>query len=120
MSISTRVEFPAPAADLEVFVSVDDDATVVALRGEADAVTTPVIVETLARVIADRHGDVVVDLGQTGFIGTAALEAVVWAKDALDRDGRRLTIRSPSSLAARLLRIARLSELVSPEPTATR
>ncbi len=103
-----------PAHGLEVSVTIEGTTTVVVLRGEADIATLPLVVEALARVIADRDGDVIVDLEQTAFIDTGALRAVLQALQVLRGGERLLTLRSPSKIARRLLEVFGLSYLVAP------
>jgi anti-anti-sigma factor len=116
MSAATLVQSAPSVAGLHVLMSAEGATTVVALRGEADIATLPVVVDALARVIADQDGDVVVDLAQTDFIDTAALRAVLRAREVLHGGERQLTLRSPSGFAVRLLAVFGLSQLVSPAP----
>ena len=116
MSTATLVQSSPPAAGLDVLMSAEGATTVLALRGEVDIATLPVVVDALARVIADQHGDIVVDLAHTDFIDTAALRAVLRARDELQGGERQLTLRSPSRIAGRLLAVFGLSQLVTPAP----
>lgn len=105
-------------APLEISVSAEGAATVIALRGEADIATLPQVMAALDLVIDDREGDVIVDMAENEFIDTATLRAVLRAKEVLDGRGRRLTFRSPSRTASRLLAICEVSHLVGDEPRA--
>ena len=116
MSAAALVQSAPPAAGLDVLMSAEGAITVVALRGEADVATVPVVVDALARVISDQDGDVVVDLAQTDFMDTAALRAVLRAREELHGGERQLTLRSPSRIAGRLLAVFGLSQLVRPGP----
>ena len=116
MSAATLVQSAPPAVGLDVVMFTEGATTIVALRGEADIATLPVVVDALARVIADRDGDVVVDLAQTDFMDTAALRAVLVAREELHAGERQLTLRSPSRIAVRLLGVFGLSHLVRPAP----
>ena len=118
MSVATLVQPTPQVVGLDVFLHAEGGSTVVVLRGEADIFTQPVVVDALARVIAERDGNVVVDLAQTAFIDTAALRAVLRAREVLAGGGRQLTLRSPSRIAGRLLAVFGLSHLVSPAPAA--
>lgn len=104
---------PIPLAGIEVSVTIEGSAMVVALRGEADIATLPVIADILARSIADHDGDVIIDLAQTDFIDTAALRAILRARETLSGAGRQLTLRSPSRTASRALTIFGLGHLAS-------
>lgn len=109
---TAAVASPMPPAILKAVLAAEGAGTVVRLRGEADIATVAFIVDTLAGVIAERDGDVVVDLAETAFIDTAALRAIVRARGVLAGEGRALTLRSPSHIAARLLEVFGLSDLV--------
>lgn len=114
MPIAMQVPHTTPAMGLMATVFDEGTVTVVALRGEADSATIHVVVEALSGVIADRAGDVVVDLAQTEFIDTAALRSILGARETLGGSGRRLTLRSPSRIAGRLLGVFGLGHLVAP------
>ena len=93
-------------------VREEGTGTVVVLRGDVDFSTASVLSATLSRVIVLRSGDVAVDLAQLEFIDTAGVRVLMACRQMLDRDGRSMTLRSPSSLAARILRVFALSDLV--------
>ena len=116
MPLPTILPGPRPLGSLDVSLSAEGPTTVVVLRGEADIATLPIVIEAFARVIADRGGDVVVDLAETDFIDTAALRAILRAKGVLAGGERRLTLRSPSPIAGRLLDVFGVKDLVAPTP----
>jgi anti-anti-sigma factor len=74
--------------------------TLVIVWGEVDFSTAPVLSEALSRVIVKRCGDVVIDLANLEFIDSASVRVLTACKRMLDREGRRLTLRSPSRLPA--------------------
>jgi anti-anti-sigma factor len=117
MSVPTLVRSTPRIVDLEVHVSAEGPATVVTIRGEVDPASLPVLVDALARVIADSEGgDVVIDLAAADFIDTATLRAVLRARAVLAADGRALTLRSPSMIAGRVLGVFGLAHLVVATP----
>lgn len=118
MPVTTLMQ-PSPIVGLDVSLHAEDGSTLVVLRGEADVYTAPVVVQALARVISERDGSVVVDLAQTDFIDTAALRAVLRARQVLADGERQLTLRSPSKAARRVLSVYGLSHLVSPGASTT-
>lgn len=112
MSLATHVPSAPLAPGLDVSVRGDGATAVVALRGEADVAGLAVLVEAFARITADGAGDVVVDLSQVEFMDTATVRAVMGARALLAGQGRQLTLRSPSRVAARVLAVFGLSHLV--------
>lgn len=114
MTLTELAQPTDSAAILSMSVSSEGAATVIALRGEADLFTLPVLVDVLARVIADHDGPVIVDLAQTEFIDTGTVRALARAWQFLDARGRALTLRSPSRVAVRVLTFFELSHLVGP------
>jgi anti-anti-sigma factor len=93
-------------------VHAEGKRTVVVLRGEADVSTRPVLCDVLSRVIALGAGDVVIDLAEVEFIDTATVRALAVGQQSLDGQGRKLTFRSPSRLAARMLDLFGLADLI--------
>jgi anti-anti-sigma factor len=120
MVLATLGQSIRPDVGLDVSVSAEGSDTVIALRGEADVATLPVVADVLARVIADQRGDVIVDLAETEFIDTATLRALLRAREVLDCDGRQLALLSPSRIADRLLAVFGLSHLATAERTGGR
>lgn len=109
----TELALPAvPTVALAASVSTDGMATVITLRGEADLFTRPVVVDVLTRVIEDHDGPVIVDLSPTGFIDTGTVRALGRAGQLLNDRDRTLTLRSPSTLAVRILVLLGLSHLI--------
>jgi anti-sigma B factor antagonist len=115
----TDAQSTLPTDALVASLSTEDDATVLALRGEADLFTLPAIVDVLARVIADHDGPVVIDLADIAFIDTASIRAVARTAAFLRHRGRELTLRSPSRIAARVLTLLELSPLIEPVKATT-
>jgi anti-anti-sigma factor len=86
--------------------------TIVVLLGEADFSTTQALSDILARGISGGAGDVVIDLGRLEFIDTGAMRVLVAAQQRLQRRGRKLTLRSPSPVATRVLEVFGLATMV--------
>ena len=114
MSVAMQVSPAPPLAGLAATISADGAVTVVVLAGEADRATLHVVQDTLTEVIADRAGDIVVDLSEMKFMDTAALRVVLQARETLEGSGRHLTLRSPSRSASRLLGVFGLGHLAGP------
>ncbi len=79
-----------------------------ALRGEVDMASAPLLDERLAAVVADDRCEVVVDVAEVTFIDAAGLRVLLQAGQRLAVDGRRLTLRAPSPFVRRLLDITGL------------
>jgi len=93
-------------------VQAEGDRTVVVLQGEVDFATRPILSDALSRVIAWRVGDVVIDLSEATFIDTAIIRALAVANELLERSGRRMTFRSPSRVAAQVMQLFGLTDLI--------
>ena len=100
-------------------VYADGTRTVIDLRGEWDLSTRSVLCDVLSKVIALSTGDVVMDLTEATFIDTAIVRALAGAQQLLDRQERKLTFRSPSRLATRVLHLFGLTDLIEPRQGAT-
>ena len=107
------VAFPVP----------ESDRIVVWLRGEHDVSTVAALSQTMARAIALDDGDLVIDLSGVDFMDAATVGVIVRARDFLDVQSRSLTLRSPSTSAARVLDLCHLADLREPrllrDPSAT-
>ena len=119
MTLTELAQSPRPADALMASLVTEGSSTVVALRGEADLFTLPVLVDVLARVIADHDGPVVIDLAEIAFIDTGGIRAVARAAEFLGDRGRELTVRSPSQIAVQILTLLELSHLIEPMKAAT-
>lgn len=110
MTFTAHAQFTRAAAGLVVSTSAVGANTVIAVRGEADFATLPVLTFVLNRVVADHVGAVIVDLTQTEFIDSAIVRAIAEAGKALGQRGRQLTLRSPSRLAVLMLGLSGFPE----------
>ena len=106
--------FTRPVAILRASTTIEGTVTVIAIQGEADVATLPILIDAVARAIAEHDGAVVIDLAQTLYIDTATVRALARARAFLSGRGRELTFRSPSRLPARMLAYFGLSEFVEP------
>ena len=112
------VSLPAPVFDrlrtsqAVPVVRVEGERTVIGLRGEWDGSTSALLADVLSRVIAGRPGDVVIDLAETAFIDSVAVDALAVGQQWLARRGRTLIFRSPSRLGAMMLEVFQLTDLI--------
>ena len=103
--------------DPELFaaeVRNEDGEVVVAVRGEIDIVTAPVLWETIAEVISDTKR-LVVDLSETDFIDSTGLGVLVRALKRLRHHGGDLILRSPRANARKVFHATSLDRVITIE-----
>jgi len=100
------------AAPMTAEVSMGTRRTVVVLRGEADVVNRPVLCDMLCQQVARQSGDVVIDFGDVTFVDAAAVCVLAMGREILDGQGRKLTFRSLSRLAADVVHRFGLTDLI--------
>lgn len=115
---STQLARSAVVTGLDIGVRSDAKGTVVTLRGEADAFTLPLLIDRLAMVVGSTEGPLVVDLSEARFIDMGNVRALARTSRFLNDQGRSLTLRSPSSSAARVLQLLGVGSLVEANPAA--
>lgn len=93
-------------------VRVEGLRIVIVLRGDADVSARSVLCEVLSRVIGVGAGDVVVDLAEVNFIDTGFARVLATGQQLLARSDRRLTVRSPSRLAFKVLEMFGMTDLI--------
>jgi anti-sigma B factor antagonist len=86
--------------------------TVIWLEGEQDAATVPLLAEAMAKAIAGGNADLVVDLSGVTFLDASTIGVLVRGRNLLALCSGRLTLRSPSRCAKRLLDACLLSGLL--------
>jgi anti-sigma B factor antagonist len=104
------------ASPLQVLVSHQDDRTHVVLMGELDASTARFLAEQLMEATAVSAGDVVIDIGLLGFIGSTGISVIISQHKALRAQGRTLTVLDPTPSARRLFEITGLDQVLTIEP----
>lgn len=93
-----------------------DPYTVIKLVGEADA-TTQAISEVFAAEVAKQPRLLVVDLSGLGFIDSWALSVIMRTYRALQREGGRLALVSPSPTVARILQLIDIARMIPVFPS---
>ena len=88
-----------------------DGWAVIALRGELDVATAPILAEVLTTAMDGGARRLILDLVELGFIDAAGLGVIVGAVTRLQAGGGSLTIRSPSPMVRRILDITGLADL---------
>ena len=92
----TRATSTRPVPGLIVSIDAGDSTDTLALRGQADVDTVPVLADMLARVLVLHDTSVVVDLSDTEVVDATAAGVFRNAAEFLNDRCRRLTLRSPS------------------------
>lgn len=103
------------AVDPELFsveVTRSDGEAVVAVRGEIDLVTAPVLWESLVEFVAEPNR-VMLDLSQTEFIDSTGLGVLVRALKRLRHHGGDLVLRAPRPNARKVLSITSLDRVIT-------
>ena len=97
---------------LTISVEQDQGMVVLALVGELDPQTAPLLTEQIEAVRArsDFSETVVLDLSGITFVDSSGLRVWIDAQKAMTADERRLVFRHPSPHVARLLEITGLME----------
>lgn len=106
-----------PGVDPELFsaeVTNADDEVVVAVRGEIDLVTGPMLWDRLADLIPDTKR-LVIDLRNTEFIDSTGLSIFVRALKRLRHAGGDLILRSPRRNARKVLNLTGLDRVMTIE-----
>jgi len=91
----------------------DGDRVVLHLEGELDPHTAPLLKREVDQLAAAGARNIVLDLSQLQFIDSSGLRVVISAHRELDDLGGRLSLRSPSETAQRLLEITGLIDHIS-------
>ena len=112
MGLATIMPSAPRTSHLVMSMSAEGPATVVALHGEADIATLPLVTRMLDRAVRDHTGPVIVELAESRFIDSGTVRLVSQAAQALGEQGRGLTIRSPSRTAVVVLDLFGLSDRI--------
>lgn len=88
----------------------------IALTGELDPATAPLLEDALGELVADDGvGRVVLDLTGLTFLDSSGLRVFVTAREALGTRDAQLALRNPSANIRRLLDITGLGEVIDVE-----
>lgn len=97
--------------DLSIDVSSRATSTVVALAGDIDIQTAPLLREALA-ALPPSEQMVVVDLSAVEFLDSSGVGALVGAAAALREGGGSLRLACPPPRVQKVFRISRLAEVI--------
>lgn len=82
-----------------------DGVAVIALSGELDMATAPILRENLARVEDSGAGTIALDLREVTFIDSSGLEEFLEARGRAQDNGHRLLVSGASPAAQRLFEL---------------
>jgi anti-anti-sigma factor len=89
---------------LAIEVTAGPDTVVMAVTGDLDLITRPVLAERLSAVLASHPRELVLDLAGADFMDCGSARLVASARPFLAAGGR-LVIRQPSAVARRVLQL---------------
>jgi anti-sigma B factor antagonist len=88
-----------------------DGSLVVALRGELDIATAPILRQTVGELLSPHLKAVTLDLTELTFVDVVGLRALVQVKQMVARVHAEFRLRSASDSTLRVIRLARFVEL---------
>jgi len=101
-------------SDTAARLDITDSADGLALAGELDAHTAPMLAERLAD-LPDGDADLVLDIANVEFMDSSGLRVVIDVHQRAIDSGRRLVLRRPTAAVQRLLEISGLSDHLATE-----
>jgi anti-anti-sigma factor len=107
-----RAVDPDADTQLTVNIVVDGARSVVAVRGEIDLATAPLLEATVKAVIDQGCTQVVFDASGVDFMDCSGLRSVLGLAERLGRRGGALVIRTPSAQVTRLLDLSGVDAIV--------
>jgi anti-sigma B factor antagonist len=102
---------------LTVRIDTRGSAVVVAVRGELDLATVPVLRERLDEVGDRPAAPLVVDLSEVRFIASAGLALLVDLQHRCDERGVTLAVVATGSVVPRAIQVTALDQVLSVYPT---
>jgi anti-anti-sigma factor len=103
-----------PPIEFDARVVHLDGQVVVAVRGQVDVATCDGLWETVGRAI-HLSPQLVLDLSETTFMGSAGLAVIVRALKQVQADGGSVVLRSPRAIVVTALQVTGLDQVVTVE-----
>jgi anti-anti-sigma factor len=94
-----------------------DQATVIAVHGEADLATVPEFATHLWRAVDARERRIVVDLCDTRFVDSKMVEVLLAAAGRVRRDDGEFAISSATESVRRVLELCGVARMLPMRPT---
>jgi anti-anti-sigma factor len=98
-----------PDASVEIIQAPPD--VVLAVRGEIDVATCPLVDTAVAEALADGPDSVTLDLAGVSFLGSSGLASLLRAMRVVGEHGARFALRAPSRAVRDLLVMTHLWEM---------
>jgi anti-anti-sigma factor len=114
MALSEPSSATVDPRDKLALAGLAGDRIVLWIRGEHDGSTIVALSETIARAITVDEGDLVLDLSEVQFMGSAAVGVIIRTREFLRLHSRTLVLQSPSSAARRVLDVCGVTDLAAP------
>ena len=107
-----RAVEPDADSQLRVNIVINGAQSLVAVRGEIDLATAPLLEATIRAAIDQGCTQVLFDASGVAFMDCSGLRSILGAAERLGRDGGDLVIRSPSAHVTRLLDLTGVDAIV--------
>ncbi|HEX5018934.1 MAG TPA: STAS domain-containing protein [Actinomycetes bacterium] len=105
-------------AQFDARIDVRNDVANIALSGELDLATVPLLDDRLTRLEDDGVKAIMLDLRDISFLDCAALGAFMSARERAQRNGHSFVLIGASSRARRLFRLTRTEFLLAEQDPA--
>lgn len=105
--MSDVIKEPQP---LDVTEAHEGDDFVLAVSGELDPHTAPILAQHLGEAGEQGSGRVILDLSGVSFVDSSGLRVLIEAQQSLTDSNREFAVRNPSEAVKRLLKITGLDE----------
>lgn len=100
---------------LQVIVQSDGERLTLAMSGEIDMATAPILRSSLEKAASESEPRVVVDLAAVTFMDSSGLGVLATAHQSLEEAGRRLILRGPQGTVRRVLNVSGLDQAIDIE-----
>jgi anti-anti-sigma factor len=101
------------SGQLKLNVVSADERAVVHLEGDFDAASAPQLALVLARLLGERHTEIILDLAGIELMDTAGATFIARAIQLVARHDGRLVLRSPRPLVERVLAMVRAEWVIA-------
>jgi len=108
---------PAPACDLRVDVGREQDRVRLALRGELDLASSPILEDAVSRACTQGASELVLDIGELTFIDSTGLRAILTSKTNCEHAGCSFAVApAPDVVRPQVRRLLQVTGLLARLP----